>query len=211
MGQIKRFQVMLLFLTAVLLPLVGYGYGTVGHATQQLRLLAAELIQPVLNRQALAISVPTLPHVILDTEPQQLKRQLDVLVDEGLLDRESVVAEQRELTSQGWVTRTTAGVRYRSTPGVLSPQVYYGSARLVRLGEVTLDPQSDGATVATISFNWSANVLAEWVWAPVFNADKRLNQIKNSPQEPIFGSAQLEWQVQEQRWDLVSLQPFKTQ
>jgi hypothetical protein len=211
MGQIKRFQVMLLFLTAVLLPLVGYGYGTVGHATQQLRLLAAELIQPVLNRQALAISVPTLPHVILDTEPQQLKRQLDVLVDEGLLDRESVVAEQRELTSQGWVTRTTAGARYRSTPGVLSPQVYYGSARLVRLGEVTLDPQSDGATVATISFNWSANVLAEWVWAPVFNADKRLNQIKNSPQEPIVGSAQLEWQVQEQRWDLVSLQPFKTQ
>jgi len=65
--------------------------------------------------------------------------------------------------------------------------------------------------VATISFNWSANVLAEWVWAPVFNADKRLNQIKNSPQEPIVGSAQLEWQVQEQRWDLVSLQPFKTQ
>lgn len=193
------------------MPVWSYGYGTVGHASQQLRLLASDLIQPVLNRRALTISVPDLPYVILDTEPQALRRQLDVLVDEGLLEREAVVAEQRELTPQGWVTRSTAGVQYLSVPGVLQPTIRYGEAELTRLGEITLDPQPDGGTRAIISFGWQVENLAEWVWAPVFDDDARLNQIKASQQTPIPGSVVLVWDPQEQRWELSELVPFMAQ
>lgn len=193
------------------MPAWSYGYGTVGHASQQLRLLASDLIQPVLNRQALTISVPDLPYVILDTEPQALRRQLDVLVDEGLLEREAVVAEQRELTAQGWVSRTTAGVQYLPVPGVLEPTIRYGDAKLTRLGEITLDPQPDGDTRAIISFGWQVENLAEWVWAPVFDGNARLNQIKASQQTPIPGSAILMWDPQEQRWELSELVPFVAQ
>lgn len=194
-----------------LLPASSYGYGTVGHASQQLRLLASELILPMLNRQALTVSVPDLPYVILDTEPQALRRQLDVLVDEGLLEREAVVAEQRELTAQGWVTRNTAGVQYLPVAGVLQPTIRYGEARLLRLGEITLDPQPDGKTQARINFNWQVDDLREWVWAPVFDRDARLNRIKASEETSIPGSATLAWDTQEQAWRLTELKPFPVQ
>jgi hypothetical protein len=208
MISIARAITQALILTAVLIPLQSYSYGTVGHASQQLRLLASTLIQPALNRQALTVRVPQLPHVVLNTEPQSLRRQLDVLVAEGLIERESVVAEQRELTSTGWVTRTTSGVQYLPGPGGLTPDIRYGSANLTRLGEISLDPQEDGQTEARISFEWQVDNLAEWVWAPVFDNDERLNLIKGSQQTPISASAQLEWNPDQQRWILVELQPF---
>lgn len=200
-----------LMLTIAIMPIVSYGYGAVGHASQQLRLLAADLIQPVLNRQALTISVPELPFVILDNEPQALRRQLDVLVDEGLLERESIVAEQRELSAQGWVTRNTAGVQYLPVAGVLRPTIRYGEAELVRLGEIALDPQPEGDTRARIHFSWQVEDLAEWVWAPVFDRDTGLSRIKASEQTPIAGLASLRWDTRQQRWMLVNLEPFSNQ
>ncbi|MEX2365832.1 MAG: hypothetical protein WD601_04460 [Pseudohongiellaceae bacterium] len=211
MAKVSKLLVATLMLTLGLLPVSGYGYGTVGHASQQLRLLASELIQPLLNRQTLTVSVPDLPHVILDTEPQALRRQLDVLVDEGLLEREAVVAEQRELTAQGWVTRNTSGVQYLPVPGVLQPAIRYGEAKLLRLGEITLDPQPNGATQAQISFNWQVDNLAEWVWAPVFDRDAGLNRIKASQQAPIRGSATLVWDPLGKAWRLTELKPFPVQ
>lgn len=200
------------FLLALgVMPVIGHGYGTVGHASQQLRLLASELIQPVLNRQALTVSVPDLPYVILDTEPQRLRQQLDVLVAEGLLQREAVVAEQRELTTQGWVTRNTAGVQYLPVAGVLQPTIRYGEAELLRLGEITLDPQAEGDTQARISFTWQVDNLAEWVWAPVFDNDARLNRIKASTETPIPGSAELVWDPVAQGWILNELDAFPVQ
>ena len=193
------------------LPVHGYGYGTVGHASQQLRLLASELIKPVLNQQALTVSVPDLPHVVLDTDSQRLRRQLDVLVAEGLLQREAVVAEQRELTPQGWVTRTTAGVQYLPVAGVLQPSIRYGEAELLRLGEITLDPQPEGDTQARISFTWRVANLAEWVWAPVFDNDVRLNRIKASRQTPIPGSVELVWDPEVQGWTINELEAFPAQ
>lgn len=194
-----------------LMPVISHGYGTVGHASQQLRLLAFELINPALNRQALTISVPDLPYVVLDTEPQRLRRQLDVLVAEGLLQREAVVAEQRELTSQGWVTRNTAGVQYLPVAGVLRPTIRYGVAELLRVGEITLDPQPGGDTQARISFTWQVDNLAEWVWAPVFDDDARLSRIKASQQTPIPGAAELEWDSAVQSWKLTELEAFPVQ
>ncbi len=211
MATLSKRLVGTLMLALGLLPVCGYGYGTVGHASQQLRLLASELIQPMLNRQALTVSVPDLPFVILNTEPQALRRQLDILVDEGLLEREAVVAEQRELTAQGWVTRNTAGVQYLPVAGVFQPTIRYGEATLLRLGEITLDPQPDGETQARISFNWQVNNLTEWVWAPVFDRDVRLNRIKASEETPIPGSATLAWDPQEQAWRLTELKPFPVQ
>lgn len=208
MVKLSKISVGAILLPLCLLPVPGYSYGTVGHASQQLRLLASEWIQPVLSRHALTVSVPELPYVILDTEPQALRRQLDVLVDEGLLEREAVVAEQRELTAQGWVLRTTAGVQYLPVAGVLEPTSRYGEAELVRLGEITLDPKSEGDTEAVISFNWQVKNLAEWVWAPVFDGDLRLNRIKASQQTSIPGSAILKWNPLEQRWELSGLEPF---
>jgi hypothetical protein len=208
MTSIIRTTTTALILTAVFIPLQGYSYGTVGHASQQLRLLASTLIQPALNRQALTVRVPQLPHVVLNTEPQSLRRQLDVLVAEDLIESESIVAEQRELTSSGWVTRTTSGVQYLPGPGGMMPDIRYGNASLVRLGEISLDPQDDGRTEARISFEWQVDDLAEWVWAPVFDSDERLNLIKASQQAPISASANLEWNPEEQRWLLVDLQPF---
>ena len=200
------------FLLALgVMPVIGHGYGTVGHASQQLRLLASDLIQPALNRQALTVSVPDLPYVILDTNPQGLRQQLDVLVAEGLLQREAVVAEQRELTTQGWVTRNTAGVQYLPVAGVLQPTIRYGESELLRLGEITLDPQPGGDTQARISFTWQVDNLAEWVWAPVFDNDARLNRIKASTETPIPGSAELVWDPVEQGWILNELHAFPVQ
>ncbi|WP_028669650.1 hypothetical protein [Saccharospirillum impatiens] len=211
MTGLRRLLVVTSILALGLLPVVGYSYGTVGHASQQLRLLASELIPPVLNSQALTVRVPELPYVILDTESQAFRRQLDVLVDEGMLEREAVVAEQRELTSQGWVTRNTAGVQYLPVTGQLQPTIRYGDAVLLRLGEITLDPQTGGDTQARISFSWQVDDLKEWVWAPVFDGDDRLNQIKASQESPIPGSANLVWDPQGQIWRLNGLVPFAGQ
>lgn len=211
MVKLSKLAGIAVFLALGVMPVVSHGYGTVGHASQQLRLLASELIRPALNRQALTVSVPDLPFVILDTEPQRLRQQLDVLVAEGLLQREAVVAEQRELTTQGWVTRNTAGVQYLPVAGVLHPTIRYGEAELLRLGEITLDPQPGGDTQARISFTWQVDNLAEWVWAPVFDSDARLTRIKASAETPIPGSAELVWDPLAQGWTLNELVAFPVQ
>ncbi len=181
-------------------------YGATGHARQQLRLIADELIGATLSSRVMVLNLPPLPLTVLDGHSATLKQQLDVLVDEGVLVSERVVAQEREFTANGWVQRNTSGVRYYPTSDQDGDPVEYGEAELVRIGEVLTDPQRDGSTEVHIYFNWRARQLAEWVWAPAFNEDPRLNRIKASHDLPIRGVAVLEWQTD--HWALISLQAF---
>lgn len=181
-------------------------YGATGHARQQLRLIALEAIAPAMDDAIMALNLPDLPLTVLDGEHPTLSRQLDVLVAEGMLNRESVVAYQRELTANGWVQRNTSGQRYESSPETIDQPVMFGHSRLTRVGEVMIDPQSDGQTSARIHFSWQATELAEWVWASAFDQDDRLNRIKASLNEPIQGEAILQWQSNQ--WVLEGLRAF---
>lgn len=181
-------------------------YGATGHARQQLRLIADDLIGATLSSRVMALNLPQMPLTVLDNHSATLKQQLDVLVAEGLLSSERVLAQERELTANGWVQRNTSGVRYYQASEQSGEAVQYGKAELIRVGEVLTDPQGDGSTEVHIYFNWRARQLAEWVWAPAFNEDPRLNRIKASYDLPIRGVAVLEWQSD--HWALVSLQAF---
>ncbi|GGX64439.1 hypothetical protein [Saccharospirillum salsuginis] len=181
-------------------------YGATGHARQQLRLIASEQIDEALSRAVMTLNLPELPLTLMEGQTPELKHQLDVLVAESLLQRDDVVALQRELTANGWVQRNTAGVRYYRDLDRIGQPVRFGNARLNRVGEVMTDPQPDGRTIARIRFSWQAIQLDEWVWAPAFDGDARLNRIKTSLDNPVEGTATLEWQ--QDQWVLTSLRPF---
>lgn len=181
-------------------------YGATGHARQQLRLVAAELIETSLDGRVMGLSLPQLPLTILDNQSAILRQKLDVLVAEGLLLAERIVVEQRALTANGWVQRNTAGVRYYQASEPANDPIYYGEAELVRVGELVTDVQPDGFTEVRVYFSWRASELAEWVWAPAFNEDPRLDRIKASHENPIRGVAYLEWRGD--HWGLTALQAF---
>lgn len=183
-----------------------FAYGATGHARQQLRLIADEQIGEVLSQAVMTINLPELPLTLMEGQTPELKRQLDVLVAESLLRQDEVVAVQRELTANGWVQRNTAGVRYYRQMDRIDQPIRFGEAQLNRIGEIMTDPQPDGRTIAHIRFSWQAIRLDEWVWAPAFDGDARLNRIKTSLDNPVEGTATLEWQLDQ--WVLTSLTPF---
>lgn len=187
-------------------PLTLLGYGATGHARQQLRLIAAELVRDNLTDTVMRLRLPDLPLALLEGESPELRRQLNVLVSEKLIERDAVVADQRELTSNGWVQRTVSGFRYFRSPSERSDPIYYGSAELLRVGEVSVDPTPEGRTRAVVHFEWRAEQLDEWVWAPAFDDDPRLTRVKASRQEPIPATATLQWR--EQQWVLSSMTLF---
>lgn len=190
-------------------PMLALGYGATGHARQQMRLLADDVIGQALELTATRLTLPELPLTLMDNEAPLLRNQLDVLVAEGLLQREKVLSETRDLTPLGWVMRATSGERYFRSPEKQGDTISFGEPDLNRIGEVRLNPQSDGATTALVFFTWSVDALAEWVWAPAFDTDPRLNRIKSSRQTPIAGRAELEWR--REQWQLTSLQLFGEQ
>lgn len=189
-----------------LTPNLVFGYGATGHARQQLRLLAADIIAEVLDLSAARLTLPELPLTLLDNEAPRLSSQLDVLVAEGLVRSDPVLGETRTLTPVGWVMRATSGQRYFLPPGKSGDAIHFGQADLNRVGEVRLDHQPDGETVAVIFFTWEVKALEEWVWAPAFDGDRRLSRIKSSQQNPISGRAELVWR--QNRWQLKSVNLF---
>lgn len=202
-GPMKYCQTILLLALLWLFPLAVYGYGATGHARQQLRLIAADMIAETVSRSAMRVNLPELPLTLMDSESPLVKKQMDILVEEGLLQKDSLVGEMREPGPGGWVVRTASGTRYSRSPDKQNEAIAFGDAVLTRIGEVRLYPQVDGNTQAEVFFEWRAEHLDEWVWAPAFNREPYLNRIKSSPQNPIKGKARLAWQ--ESQWVLVSI------
>lgn len=200
----KYCQTILLLALLWLLPLAVYGYGATGHARQQLRLIAADMIAETVSRSAMHVNLPELPLTLMDGESPLVRKQMDILAEEGLLQRDNLIGETREPGTGGWVLRTIAGTRYYRAPDKQDEAIVFGDAVLTRIGEVKLDPRVGGDTQAEVFFEWRAAHLREWVWAPAFNREPYLNRIKSSRQHPIKGKARLAWQ--ESQWVLVSIQ-----
>lgn len=210
----KYGKTIFLLIFLVLCPLALFGYGVSGHARQQLRLIATDLISEALSDSATHLNLPDLPLTLLDHESPMLKQQLDVLVAEGILERDSIVGESYRMGAAGSVLRTTSGARYyrqfgeesERQFGEESESVQFGEAVLERIGEVRLEARSEGNTQGIIHFQWKVVELKEWVWAPAYDNEPRLSRIKSSRQDPIPGKAVVEWQ--QDQWRLVAMELF---
>lgn len=197
-------QTVFLSILLFLFPTLTSGYGATGHARQQLRLIASELITPALDETAMRLDLPALPLTLVAGEDEALADRLDVLVAERILQREEVVTIRREASANGWVTRRVLSHRYwRPLP--LAP-VAFGSARLVGVDEVWMQPRAGRDTRVQVRYRWRADALAEWVWAMAFDGETRLERLKASPADPLAGRATLTWR--DGRWVLSDLRPF---
>lgn len=190
----------------LILPSLSLGYGATGHARQQLRLIAIELIEAQLTQAAMQLEMPTLPTTLVDGEHERLRAQLDVLVAEGLLDRQPIITTERSLTADGLVTRRLGGYRYDRPLMIRQTPLRFGRADLIRTGEIWIKPAASEATQAEVHFHWHADQLAEWLWAPAFDQEARLDRLKNSLEQPLSGIATLVWQ--DQQWQLSRLEPY---
>ena len=195
-----------LSITLLIFPAVVSGYGSAGHARQQLRLIAIQLIEPRLNPVAMRLNLPNLPVSLMEGADDRLIDQLDVLVEEGLVWREPMIATERILSSQGLTTRQAAGYRYDRPLMLRNAPLPFGRAKLERTGEIWLLPQEDEATRAEVHFLWSAEQLAEWLWAPAFDRESRVERLKSSTRQPLSGVATLVWDGQ--NWQLAELMPY---
>lgn len=202
----KQSKTVLLSICLLVYPLTLLGYGATGHARQQLRLIAADLVRDNLTDTVMRLRLPDLPLILMEGESPDLRHQLDVLVSEGLMERDAVVGEQRELTPNGWVQRTVSGYRYFRRLSEHKEPIYYGSAELFRVGEIIVEPKPEGRTQAVVHFQWRAEQLDEWVWAPAFDEVPKLVRVKESPQKPISATVVLQWR--QQQWVLSSMSLF---
>lgn len=193
-------------LLLLILPTLSFGYGSNGHARQQLRLIAIRLIETQLTPAAMQFNMPVLPTTLVDGEQDRLIAQLDVLVDEGLLDRQAMIATDKVLTPDGLMTRNIAAHRYDRPLMIQQTPIRFGHAQLARTGEIRVTSSATEATQAEVHFQWYADQLAEWLWAPAFDQELRLDRLKTSPEQPLFGVATLVWQ--DQQWQLSQLEPY---
>ena len=193
-------------LLLLILPTLSFGYGATGHPRQQLRLIAINLIEPRLTPTAMQLNVPSLPTTLVDGEHDRLIAQMNVLVAEGLMDRQPMIATERALTNNGLLTRRIGAHRYDRPLMIRQAPVRFGHAHLVRTGEIWVTPSATQATQAEIHFQWYADQLAEWLWAPAFDQEQRLNRLKGSVNQPLNGVATLVWQ--DQQWQLTDLNPY---
>lgn len=199
-------KTVLLSAALLLFPSLGLGYGTTGHARQQLRLIAIQLIEPRLTPTAMQLNLPAWPVALVEGDQPRLQAQLDVLVEEGVLSRETTVSTERILTEDGWSTRQTAVHHYDRPLMIRNSPVRFGRAQLLNTGEIWLHDSANADTEAEVHFQWFADDLAEWVWAPAFDKDARLQRLKASGQQPLSGIATLVWR--EQRWQLTRLNTY---
>lgn len=193
-------------LLLLILPTLSFGYGATGHARQQLRLIAISLIEPRLTAAAMQFNMPALPTTLVDGEHDRLIAQMDILVAEGLMDRQPMIATERALTTDGLLTRRIGAHRYDRPLMIRQAPVRFGHAQLARTGEISVTPSATQATQAEIHFQWYADQLAEWLWAPAFDQEPRLERLKTSVNQPLNGVATLVWQGQQ--WQLTKLEPY---
>lgn len=199
-------KTVLLSAAVLLFPSLSLGYGTAGHARQQLRLIAIQLIEPRLTPAAMQLNLPTLPVTLVEGDQPRLQSQLDVLVEEGVLSRQTTLSTERSLTEYGVSTRQTAAHHYDRPLMIRNSPVRFGRAHLLNTGEIWIDSSAELATEAEVHFQWFADDLAEWVWAPAFDQDARLEQLKASADQPMSGVATLVWR--DQRWQLSQLNTY---
>lgn len=193
-------------LLLLILPTLSFGYGATGHARQQLRLIAINLIEPRLTPAAMQFNMPSLPALLVDGEHDRLIAQMNVLVAEGLMDRQPMIATERALTTDGLLTRRIGAHRYDRPLMIRQAPVRFGHAELIGTGEIWVTASATDATRAEIHFQWVADQLAEWLWAPAFEQEPRLERLKASVNQPLNGVATLVWQ--DQQWQLAQLEPY---
>jgi len=193
-------------LVLLILPALSFGYGATGHARQQLRLLAISLIESRLTPAAMQFKLPSLPATLVDGEHDRLINQLNVLVAEGLIERQPMIATEQALTTDGLLTRRIGAHRYDRPLMIRQTPVRFGHAQLMRTGEIWVTPSATQLTRVEIHFQWIADQLAEWLWAPAFDQEPRLDRLKASVNQPINGVATLVWQ--DQQWQLNELNPY---
>ncbi len=152
------------------------------------------------------LNLPALPVTVVEGDQPRLQAQLDVLVDEGVLSRETTVSMERILTQNGWTTRQSAAHHYDRPLMIRQSPVRFGTAHLLHTGEIWVHNSAENATEAEVHFQWFANDLAEWVWAPAFDQDARLERLKASADVPLSGVATLVWR--DQRWQLSHLETY---
>ncbi|PTY36922.1 hypothetical protein BGP77_06455 [Saccharospirillum sp. MSK14-1] len=193
-------------LLLLILPTLSSGYGATGHARQQLRLIAISLIEPQLTSAAMQFNLPSLPTTLVDGEHDRLIAQMNVLVAEGLLDRQPMIATDRQLTVNGLNTRRVGAHRYDRPLMIRQSPVRFGHAHLAQTGEIWVTSSATQATQVEVHFQWVADQLAEWLWAPAFDQEPRLARLKASANQPLVGVATLVWK--DQQWQLAELNPY---
>lgn len=203
---VMKAKIVFLFIGVLIYPSFVLGYGSHGHANQQLRLIAISLIEPRLTAAAMDLTLPSLPTTVVDDDQSRLSAQLKVLAEEGLLSRQPILTTERTLTADGWVTTQQGAWQYDRPLMIRNSPVRFGRAQLQRTGEIWVQTALDQPTQVEVHFQWTADHLAEWLWAPAFDQESRLNRLKASASEPIRGTATLIWQ--NQRWQLAELKPY---
>ena len=174
---------------------------------QRLLFIAEEQLKSTLDDRPQRMMEFSFP-VSIPAENQSLTGQLNVLVEEGWLDRTQGVGSYEAKTGDRRVTRQGAINSYQITSKgrqfyVTELGFEFARSQFVAMDAIEMLEQVDGRWQARVHFSWRFKDVQPWLWAPPFDQLKHIRQLRRDDRPALSGTAILAWQ--NQGWRLINL------
>jgi hypothetical protein len=197
----KIFKNFLILFIVFLYANVGNAELIGGHDRQRLNLIFSDLINQRLKNSPISISTAQFPITLVSN-----------LANQPIISLYNVLAEEGYLTGKNMITgindhqaSATQAIQYTLNKTDTHNRIAVCTVLFDSITTIERMHSDDDDVRYKVSFQWRAQNLAPWIWAPSLENNSDIAKVKRSETNPSHGEATMIWQVD--RW-ILSLNPL---